>query len=202
MGQQMMWDERYDRDEYVYGKEPNDFLSSVVERIPAGNVLCLADGEGRNGVFLAERGFEVTSVDASGVGVAKTRKLAAERGVSISAVQADLAQFEIGRQTWSAIVAIFCHLPPPLRRVVHAAVVEGLRDGGLLVLEAYTPDQVGRKTGGPPVKELAMSLSELEQELHGLEWLHRAELLREIREGEGHSGVGSVVQMLGRKRLA
>ncbi len=194
-----MWDERYGVDDYVYGKVPNEFLRLSASSIPPGRVLCLADGEGRNGVYLASLGFDVTSVDSSRVGIEKVKRLAAEHAVSVTAIAADLADFPIASQSWAGIVAIFCHLPRALRVQVHRAAVAGLVPGGAFVLEAYTPDQLGRGTGGPPVRELLMTMEELETELAGLEWIHKAELVREIHEGSGHRGPGAVVQLLGRK---
>ncbi|TNF34330.1 MAG: class I SAM-dependent methyltransferase [Gammaproteobacteria bacterium] len=196
-----MWDQRYSANEYVYGKQPNDFLREVIERIPRGRVLCLAEGEGRNAVFLAEQGCEVLAVDASTVGLAKAMKLAGERGVSIHVQQADLADFQIMPESWDAIVSIFCHVPPAIRGDLHRRVVAGLKPGGLLVLEAYTPDQIALGTGGPPVPELTMTLAALTSELEGLEFLHAIECRRDVIEGIFHTGCGAVVQVLGHKPL-
>jgi len=195
-----MWDERYSAEGYVYGTEPNGFLAAKADRLPAGGrVLCLGEGEGRNAVWLAEQGFEVTAVDASAVGLHKARALAAQRGVRIATVHADLADFVIERGTWDGIVSVFCHLPAALRAAVHRQCVAGLRPGGVLLLEAYTPDQVGRGTGGPPTAELMMDAETLRLELAGLEPLELAETEREIHEGVFHNGIGAVVQVLARK---
>lgn len=157
-----MWNERYSQAEYVYSKNPNDFLVEVVQQIPKGQVLCLADGEGRNGVYLAQQGCRVTAVDASPVGLEKARKLAAERSVEIETIVADLAEFPIQPNAWDAIVSIFCHLPSIIRANIHRQVVAGLRSGGVFVLEAYTPRQLEFKTGGPPNADLTMELTTLQ----------------------------------------
>jgi len=191
-----MWNERYSQADYVYGKNPNDFLASVVQQIPKGRVLCLADGEGRNGVYLAQQGCQVTAVDGSSVGLEKARKLAAERSVAIETIVADLAEFSIQPNSWDAIVSIFCHLPPTVRAHVHRQVVSGLRSGGVLVLEAYTPRQLQFKTGGPPTADLTMELATLQQELEGLEFKHAVELERDIQEGLFHRGRSAVVQVV------
>jgi Cyclopropane fatty acid synthase and related methyltransferases len=195
MQQQNRWDERYGGEEYVFGTEPNDFLKSVAARIPRGRVLCLADGEGRNGVFLAEQGCDVVSVDASAVGLEKARRLAESRGVTIETVQADLADYEIAPEAWDGVVSIFCHLPPELRRSVHQRVVAGLKPGGAFVLEAYTPDQLRYGTGGPPTADLMPTLAELRAELAGLAFEHAAETERAVVEGAGHTGLAAVVQV-------
>lgn len=194
-----MWDERYSAKGYVYGTEPNGFLAAKANLLPAGRVLCLGEGEGRNAVWLAEQGFEVTAVDASAVGLHKARGLAAERGVRITTVHADLADFAIEPAAWDGIVSIFCHLPAALRAKVHRRCVAGLRPGGVLLLEAYTPDQVGRGTGGPPTAELMMDAQTLRLELAGLDLVELSETEREIHEGVFHNGLGAVVQLVGRK---
>jgi SAM-dependent methyltransferase len=196
------WDERFAEAGYFYGTEPNDFLRSVADLIPAGRVLCLAEGEGRNAVYLASRGAEVTAVDVSAPGLAKTRALAAERGVEVHTVQGDLAGWPIEPGAWDAVVAIFCHLPPEIRAGVHQRVVAGLRPGGVFVLEAYTPEQLRYETGGPRVEELLMRVGDLRAELAGLELEIAREVEREVHEGRGHTGRSAVVQVFGRKPRA
>lgn len=192
----MIWDERYDVDEYIYGTEPNDFLREMCQRIPKGRVLCLADGEGRNSVFLAEQGYDVTAVDASSVGIEKGRRLAAERGVTVESIHADLAEFDIAANTWQGVVSIFAHIPPEARKRIHRQVVEGLVPGGVLVLEAYTPQQLALGTGGPKVPELTMDLHRLYPELDGLDFEVAREFERDVVEGNFHTGRGAVVQVL------
>lgn len=190
-----MWDQRYGVPEYVYGTDPNDYLAGAAGRIPTGSVVCLGAGEGRNAVFLAERGHDVEAVDASAVGLAKAQKLAAAHSVEIRTTVADLADYDLGQQRWDGAVMIFCHLPAPLRRRVHHAVVAGLKPGGVLLMEAYTPRQLGRKTGGPPTLELLYEPDVLREEFGGLEFDRLVELVRPVREGILHSGEAAVVQI-------
>lgn len=195
-----MWDQRYDSEEFAYGTEPNAFLAQVSERIPTkSKVLMLADGEGRNGVYLAGLGHDVTSVDSSSVGLMKAEGLASDRGVTLTTIHADLADFDLGTETWDAIVAIFAHVPPGLRKAVHPACVTALKPGGAFILEAYTPEQLNYKTGGPPVAEMMMTLDGLGCELDGLTIEHGVELVRDINEGTHHFGEGAVVQVIGVK---
>lgn len=191
-----MWNERYSQPGYAFGKNPNDFLVEVIDQIPKGRVLCLAEGEGRNAVYLAQQGCQVTAVDASEVGLAKAQNFALERSVGIETITADLAEFQIQPNAWDAIISIFCHLPLPLRAQVHRQVVAGLCPGGVFVLEAYTPRQLEFKTGGPPNAELLMDLTTLRQELDGLEFKRAVEIEREIQEGLFHQGHSAVVQVL------
>lgn len=194
------WDERYRGEEYVYGTEPNDFLRSLADRLPAGRTLCIGEGEGRNAAFLAGLGHEVTALDASSVGLAKAARLAGSRGLSVATVHADLADYAFEPAAWDLVVSIFCHTPPALRRRVHAGIVGALRPGGMFLLEAYRPEQLGYATGGPPTAELMMTLADLRGELAGLEIVHGAELEREVREGRLHRGMAAVVQVLALRR--
>lgn len=196
---QSKWDERYGQHEYYYGTEPNTFLASVCDTIPRGRILCLAEGEGRNAVFLASRGFQVTAVDGSAVGLRKALQLAADHQVNIVTVCADLADFAIESEQWDGIVSCYCHLPPAIRTPLHQQVVGGLRPGGVLVLEGFSKAQLSYGTGGPPSVEMLFSLEELQQELAGLEFIHAVTTERDVREGRGHTGIASVVQILGRK---
>ncbi len=190
------WDDRYRADDYAYGREPNEFLRMQAHRIPLGRVLCLAEGEGRNAVFLAGLGHDVTVVDFSAEGLAKAQRLAAERNVKIATVHADLAAYAPEQVAFSGIVAIFAHLPPPVRKHVHGWVHGALRPGGVFILEAYTPRQLVCGTGGPRDAALLMTLAELEDELSGLTIELGREVDREIHEGAFHSGTSATVQIV------
>jgi len=133
-----MWDQRYSGENYAYGTEANDFLVSMHRKLSIGKVLCLAEGEGRNAVWLAQQGHDVTAVDLSEMGLKKAQILAKQKNVTIKTVHADLAQYDIGVEKWDAIILIFCHLPPPLRQKVHESCVEGLRHrGGVITRSLY-----------------------------------------------------------------
>ncbi len=195
----MFWDEKFSADHYIYGTDPNDFLAAQVGAIPKGRVLCIGDGEGRNGVFLATQGYQVTSVDSSRVGLGKAQKLAAEKGVTLETVVADLNDFDMGHAAWDGVVSIYCHLPEPLRQKVHGNIVRALNPGGVLLLEAYTPKQLEYNMGGPPVVELMYTADILRHDLASLEFEHLQELDREVIEGTHHFGMGAVVQAIAQK---
>lgn len=193
------WDERYREPGFAYGTEPNEFLVSIVHRIPHGKILSLAEGEGRNAVYLASLGYQVTGVDGSEVGLRKAVALAAERGVAITAILADLKEFEIEPEQWDAIIACYCHVPSEIRIPLHRAAVRGLKSGGVFVLEAFSKEQLAYGTGGPQSPDMLMSLDELRRELAGLEFVHAVKVEREVREGSRHTGLASVVQVVGIK---
>jgi SAM-dependent methyltransferase len=196
------WDQRFGGDAYFYGTEPNEFIAASAGLIPPGPVLCLGEGEGRNAVHLAARGHAVTAIDQSSAGLAKAARLAAARGVALTTVVADVGRFSIAAARWSGIVATFLHLPPPLRREVHARAALGLSPGGVILLEAYTPAQLRFRTGGPVNQpELLMPLADLRAEFAGLEFLVAHEIERDIVEGNGHRGPSAVVQIAARRPL-
>jgi len=198
-----MWDKRYAESGFAFGTKPNDFLKEHFSQIPkGGRVLCLAEGEGRNGVFLASEGFEVTGVDQSSVGLDKAKKLAAEKGVEINTIVSDLRDFDLGLEQWDGIVSIFTHLPTDLRTNLHRRVVTALKPKGVFILEAYTLAHIKLKgVGGPPPTnlELFMSLETLKKELDGLEILTGQETSRYISEGKYHKGDSGVVQLVAKR---
>lgn len=192
-----MWNERYADAFSAYGKEPNVYLQAVAERIPPGPVLCLAEGEGRNAVYLATMGHQVTAVDSAAVGLANAARLAADRRVELTTVVADLAAYDLGESRWAGIVSIWAHVPPAIRVPLHAACVRALQPGGAFVLEAYTPRQLTRPgVGGPPTEELLMTPEGLRQELHGLHIERCEEVDRDVQEGRFHQGPSMTVQVL------
>ena len=193
------WDARYAEPALAYGDAPNDFLASVADRLPRGRVLCLAEGQGRNAVFLADLGLEVVAVDLSEVGLERAQALAAENGVEIATEVADLANFDLGTEAWDAVVSVFAHTGADVRRDLHRRVVAALKPGGAFVLEAYTPAQTERDTGGPSgpgAVDITMTADGLRAELAGLEVEVLRETERPVLEGAYHTGDAAVVQML------
>lgn len=193
-----MWNERYSETGFAFGTEPNDFLVASAQLLqPHSEVLCLAEGEGRNGVYLASLGHRVTAVDSSSVGLEKARRLAQKQGVEIETVEADLEDFVITPGSFQAIVSIFCHLPPAVQTKLHRRVCEGLTPGGIFILEGYAKKQINYDTGGPRKIEMLMDLDTLKGELQQLYLSHAIEIERDIHEGAYHDGVGAVVQIIG-----
>ncbi|MDX2424298.1 MAG: class I SAM-dependent methyltransferase [Amphritea sp.] len=196
-----MWDQRYSGENFVYGTEPNEFLVEQAYRIPQGSVLCLAEGEGRNAVYLAQKGYEVHAIDLSTIGRDKAMSLAEKTGTRIRYDVGDLTHLEIAPEHWSGIVSIFAHSPSALRRDLHKKVVSGLQPGGVFILEAFSPNQLNSSgLGGPKDLDMLMSLLDLKQELAELDLLLARECLRPVNEGELHRGECSVIQLVGVKR--
>lgn len=197
-----MWDERYSEEGFAFGTEPNTFLAESADILPLGNCLCLAEGEGRNGVFLAGLGHCVTAMDQSEVGLKKAQALAAKRGLSITTVAKGYEDFPFGLEQWDSAISIFAHAPKDLRRMVHRSVVAGLKPGGVFLLEAYRPEQLETSgIGGPSGKiaHLLMRPDDIRKELEGLEILHFESLIRNVDEGQYHRGEAAVLQVIARK---
>jgi len=195
-----MWDQRYSEPGFAYGTEPNDFLVHSASLLrPESRILCLCEGEGRNAVYLAKSGHDVTAMDMSAVGLQKAQSLADAQGVSIETVEANVNDCAIGTNSFDAIVSIFCHLPPGLRTSVHEKICNGLSPGGILILEGFSKKQIDNNTGGPRNLDMLLDLDVLKQELAPLELAHCAEIEREIHEGTYHTGLATVIQIIGTK---
>ena len=149
------WESRYTEDGFAYGTEPNAFLASLQSRFtPGQTVLLIGEGEGRNGVWLAGQGLQVTAVDQSEAGLAKAQQLAQAAGVSLQTVCADLAEWQWPVAEYDYVISIFVHFKAGHRRQIHRACLAALKPGGSIILEAFTPEQLEYPSGGPPVAEM------------------------------------------------
>jgi len=191
------WNQRFSQPGYTYGTEPNAFLVSQKNYLKPGmKALAVADGEGRNGVWLAQQGLEVMSVDGSEVGLRKAQELAKSRGVAIRTELAELTEWIWPENEFDLVVAIFIHFPPEHRARMHGKMLNALKPGGLLLLEAFTPDQLKYKTGGPPVEEMLYTAEMLRNDFTGAGILRLEEGLTELQEGPGHSGRAAVARLV------
>lgn len=198
MYDQKFWNERYTTKEYLYGTEANSFLTENVDFL-GGPVLSLSEGEGRNAVFIASRGLSVLGVDCSEVGLEKARSLAKSRGVIIETEVADLAEFQPKENYFGSVVSISAHLPSVVRHKLYPLIEKALKPNGILLLEAYSENQLARNTGGPKDIDMLMTVANLLQELPNLTPILAREIEREVSEGEGHTGMASVIQYIARK---
>lgn len=197
--EQAFWDQRFSGGSYVYGDQANDFLREQAANLPLGTALCLAEGQGRNGVHLASLGHQVTVQDLSPVGLKAAEALAQQRGVTLQTQCGDLRDFQAEANSMDLVVAIWMHLQPELRAQVHREAIKALKPGGHLLIEAYTPRQLRHGSGGPPQLELLIEPEALKREMAGLELVILREQERLIQEGPCHQGMSAVVQALGRK---
>lgn len=199
-----IWDDRYRDPDYAFGTAPNAFLASQRHRVVAGQrALVPGDGEGRNGVWLAEQGLDVITVDASRVGVAKATALATARGVQLDARCADLTDWDWPVATCDLVAAIFLHFMPAERPAMHRRMLGAMRPGGLLILECYSVRQLDRRkagtTGGPP-PEMMVTTADLAADFAGAEVESLEEVETVLHEGARHVGPSTVVRLLARRR--
>lgn len=195
------WQQRYSAPGYLFGTAPNAFLKSQAHLLPTrGSALAIADGEGRNGVFLAEQGLDVLSIDFSPLAQEKAKALAAGRGVALRTGQADLTAWSWPEAAYDVIAAIFIQFAtPPERERIFAGIKRALKPGGLLLLEGYTPKQLDYKTGGPSKIENLYTLALLEKSFADFAPLDIREYDAEIAEGEHHVGLSALIDLIGRK---
>ena len=192
------WNQRYAEEAYAYGTHPNAYFKSVLDSLPPGRLLVPGAGEGRDAVFAAACGWQVLAFDQSEEGRRKALQLASQQGVVIAFDVSDAADYApIG--SFDAIALIFFHLPSPLRASFHQRVVEWLRPGGHLILEAFTPQQLQYKSGGPRDAALLMTPNMLQQDFTGLDIVENTELITQLEEGDYHRGPAAVVRFHGIK---
>jgi SAM-dependent methyltransferase len=198
---QDFWDARYASDDYVFGTAPNAFLASQAALIrPGMRALAVADGEGRNGVWLAEHGATVHAIDFSPAALEKARKLAAARGVVLETEQDDLLEWTWPEATYDLVAAIFIQFaPPPERERIIEGIRRTLKPGGLLILQGYTPKQVEFGTGGPPSAANMYTADLLRAWFAGWDIVHLAEHESVISEGEHHHGLSALIDLVARK---
>lgn len=197
------WNRRFDAPGYLFGTQPNAWLREHAGLWqPGQRVLCVADGEGRNSVWLAQRGLVVDAFDIAASGVAKARRLAAERGVQMALAVADCDGFAWRDEAWDGIAAIFVQFADPaLRARLFARIIAGLKPGSTLLLQGYTPRQLDYRTGGPGVASHLYAEAMLREAFAALEVVELREYDAELREGSGHCGMSALIGLVARKPL-
>ena len=198
------WNERYKAPDYIFGTAPNAFLASQVSRLKRGQrALSIADGEGRNSVWLAEQGLEVAAFDFSPIAVEKARHLAASRGVEVRYELAGVYDWRWPAGEFDVVAAIFVQFAdPPMRRFLFERMARALKPGGLLLIEGYTPKQLQYATGGPKQLDQLYTEALLRSEFAGFEVLELREYEAELDEGSRHRGISAVIDFVARKPRA
>jgi SAM-dependent methyltransferase len=195
------WETRFGGEGYAFGKEPNYFLASCKPLLPkSGKALAVADGEGRNGVWLAEQGLDVVSLDFSPSGQVKAAALAKERGVRLTIVQADIHSWSYPENAFDVVVEIFTQFSAPAERERKwAGMRRTLKPGGLLIIQGYTPKQLQYATGGPKQLENLYTRRMLQEAFVGFRDMRIVEEELELHEGSSHGGMSAVIGMTARK---
>jgi hypothetical protein len=197
------WDRNYAGSDYIFGTAPNAFLAAQAHRFAGrGRILVPGDGEGRNGVWLSGQGFDVVAVEASAVGIAKARALALARGVQPDIQHGNLEAWKWPSGVFDGVASIFVHFVPNVRRVLHRRMLNALKPGSILVLEAFTPKHVEKRAagsrGGPP-PEMLYTEAMLRDDFAGatFEFIEEADVV--LDEGSRHTGQASVVRLVVRR---
>jgi SAM-dependent methyltransferase len=195
------WNRRFQGPDYLFGTEPNTWLREHVGTLPAGGrVLCVADGEGRNSVWLAQHGFQVEAFDVSPVAVAKARALAAQANVAVDHAVADVDSLDWPQDTLDGVVAIFIQFADPaMRQRLFSRMAAALRPGGVLLLQGYTPRQLAYGTGGPPVLSHLYTEALLREAFAGLDIVELRAYEAEVHEGSGHHGRSALIGLVARR---
>lgn len=196
-----MWDERYATDDYIFGTAPSQFLEANAGLLtPGETALAVADGEGRNSVYLAEKGLAVTAMDSAATGIEKARRLAQAKGVEVDFRLADLKTWEWAPVKYDVVAAIFIQFAPPeFRAEIFNGIERTLKPGGLLLLHGYTPKQLDYKTGGPSAEENLYTRDMLSKRFGAWDILRLEEYEAELNEGAGHSGRSALIDLIARK---
>jgi len=199
--ERLRWDERFSVEGYHFGTEPNGFVAAQAHLLRSGTTaLCIADGEGRNSVWLAQQGLRVTAFDFSPVGVEKARRLAAQKGVQVEHLEANVNDWDWDARQFDLVAAIFVQfMTPPERSCLFAGMVRTLAPGGILLLQGYTPKQLDYGTGGPKQVEQLYTEALLREAFASLEILHLREHEELIEEGDAHCGMSALIDLVARR---
>jgi 2-polyprenyl-3-methyl-5-hydroxy-6-metoxy-1,4-benzoquinol methylase len=196
------WNERFNREEFIFGKEPNEYLVEQTSQYlkPNASVLCIADGEGRNGVWLAKQGMRVTGFDVSDIALVKAKQFAKDNEVNIEYSLCDTDGFDWKTNSYDAIIAIFIQFADPEMRVrIFKQVHQALNPGGIFILQGYTPKQLEYKTGGPSLIEHLYTEQMIRELSHDFEILDLQCYEKELSEGARHTGMSALLGMVAKK---
>ncbi len=195
------WNRRYAGDEFLFGTEPNTWLREHAHALPPGaRILSVADGEGRNSVWLARQGFQVDAFDVADRAVVKARALARREGVSVNFTVADVEGFHWLDAAYDGVAAIFVQFADPATRTrLFERIVRSLKPGGVLILQGYTPKQLDYRTGGPPILSHLYTRELLDAAFAELTIIELREYEAELREGQGHSGQSALIGLVARR---
>ena len=197
------WNERFDKKEFIFGKEPNEYLVEQASRYlnPKSSVLCIADGEGRNGVWLAKQGMRVTGFDVSDIALSKANQFSKENQVNIQYSLCDTDGFDWQANSYDAVIGIFIQFADPeMRARIFKQVHQTLKPGGLFILQGYTPKQLEYRTGGPSLIEHLYTEEMIRELSQGLEILNMQCYEKELSEGARHTGMSALLGMVAKKR--
>lgn len=195
-----LWDERYAQKEYVYGRQPNEFLKNYLDNYNPGSILLPAEGEGRNAVYAAKKGWQVTAIDYSVEGQKKALEWAEQNSVLINYEVVDLTEWQSNKE-FDVIALIYAHFTPKKREYIHQNLIRNLKPGSTILLEAFSKKQIEFDSGGPKDPEMLYNTDSLKSDFSGLQIDFLQERLIELNEGRFHLGEASIIRMIARKSM-
>lgn len=196
---QQKWNERYSSESFIYGKEPNKYFKEELDKLTSGRILLIGEGEGRNGVYAARKGWQVDAVDYSENAKAKALNLAAENNVQINYQVNDIAEYFPSANAYDAVGIVYVHLDKGLREKVHQRLIQSLKPGGTIIIEVYENDQLNMTSGGPKDPDLLYSLEEIVEDFTDLDFVSLSKENIYLNESTLHSGEAWVIRFVGRK---
>lgn len=193
------WNKKYSVEDYIYGKEPNEFFRASLERLTPGKVLFLGEGEGRNSVFAAEQGWDVDALDSSSAAMEKAIKLAAERNVKINYQLADVCNYNYEAKKYDLVALIYLHLHESERTELHQKIIRSLRKDGIVILEAFDKSQINNDSGGPKNPDLLYTFEDIINDFIDLDFLELSKSSMPLNEGNHHTGNAEIIRFIGKK---
>ncbi|AFD07501.1 class I SAM-dependent methyltransferase [Solitalea canadensis] len=199
------WNDRYSKEEFAYGEQPNNYLKEQLEKLSVGTILFPAEGEGRNAIFAAKLGWTVSAFDISVEGKNKAFRLAEGNNVSIDYQVGELQTLNFNTEQFDAIALIYAHFPADIKSFYHKTLDKYLKKGGLVIFEAFSKNHLSyisknEKVGGPKDIEMLFSIDEIKSDFDKYEIIELEEKEIELKEGLFHNGEGSVIRFVGRKK--
>ena len=192
------WDKRYSDSEYAYGEEPNEYFRQKLELLKPGKLLLPAEGEGRNAVYAASKGWEVTAVDSSSEGQSKALNLALKKSVEIKYIVSPLEEFVFPENTFDAVALIYGHFKSDLRKQIHISILKSLKAEGHLIMEVFSKEQLQNPSGGPKNIDMLNSLDEIRSDFEQLKIIELKETTIDLKEGQYHKGEAKVIRLFGK----
>ncbi len=196
---QKLWNDRYGGGEYIFGKDPNEYFKSKLLTLNNGSIFLPGDGEGRNAIFAAQNGWEVTSVDFSEVAISRAKEFAVTENVEVNFQFKNLITEEVPNENYDVLGISFLHFNGINKKIVHTKLRDSIKIGGYLILECFSNEQIKLNSGGPRKKDSLYTIDELKKYYKGFEFIEAEDILTQLHEGKGHEGDAYVVRLFAKR---
>jgi SAM-dependent methyltransferase len=190
------WDKRYSEEAFAYGREPNQYFKQKIDELKPGKLLLPGEGQGRNAVYTAKLGWQVTAIDLSNAAKRRALEFAKQNNVKIQYYVTPLEEFDFPENEFDAAALVFTHFPPEKRSTIHSLIIKSLKTGGKLIIEAFSKKQIGNTSGGPKDLASLYSIDELKEDFKNLKIIESTETQVELDEGPYHQGKADVIRMV------